>query len=84
MPAAICIVPGCTNTGDHLLPMDPQKKMLWIECIRGDNPNLVDWWPRMQVKYLYVCRGHFKEEDYQEPTAFRTSKPFLKKQNIKD
>lgn len=83
----MCIVPGCSNTGDHLLPPDPQKKMLWIECIRGDNPELVDWLPRMHVKYLYLCRGHFKEDDYQEPTAFRANysegkRKFLKRSAV--
>jgi hypothetical protein len=62
MPETHCIVPGCTNTGDHILPKAKDRREAWIQAIKRGKNTYEKWSP--PSKYCYICREHFVNDDY--------------------
>ncbi|XP_061187005.1 uncharacterized protein LOC133195157 [Saccostrea echinata] len=62
MPETYCIVPECKNKGDHILPSNKERRDAWIQAIRRGKTKYEKWEP--PSKYVYICKNHFKEDDY--------------------
>ena len=59
-----CCVPGCTNSGSHVFPSDPElKKKRRVANKRLDEKSKNLWTPG---KDDVVCKAHFRENDYKE------------------
>ncbi|XP_014271233.1 uncharacterized protein [Halyomorpha halys] len=75
-----CIVYGCKNRKEvsnpskltfHRFTVNPELKDKWIKAIRREN-----WEPS---KNTHICSEHFKEEDFDKTSPFRT---YLKKNAV--
>ena len=59
-----CCVPGCTDSGGHVFPSDPELRKKWRVAInRIDEMSRNLWTPG---KYDVVCTAHFRESDYNQ------------------
>ncbi|XP_045770016.1 uncharacterized protein LOC123870687 isoform X2 [Maniola jurtina] len=53
-----CVVPGCDNLGQHLIPQkDSDRRCLWMKAMRLEGQI-------MKIKQPSICTLHFKETDY--------------------
>ena len=59
-----CCVPGCSESGDHNFPSDPELHMKWRVAIkRTSRKTRALWTPG---KHDVVCHQHFTENDYKD------------------
>ena len=59
-----CCMPGCTNSGGHVFPSDPELRKKWRVTIKRLDEKLKNFWT--PGKYDVVCTAHFRESDYKE------------------
>ncbi len=68
MPHTCCCVPGCSNRGGHLFPVDENRKKDWVLAIKRQDAENKDK-PWVPGKHDVVCKRHFLPTDYKESTS---------------